>query len=312
MFAVKNDDGPVLGHIIIFTLPGILIARDTLVKICTDLKMPVTVGGRYSKIDAFRSATSDINDKIIDIKDGMRRERKVYCQKNGKSENFVSCELICETLGQITNTYKKLANFYFIKTTNSFDYRIEDSDSSLNIAGYCEEVEKQYELYQKCVARNQFENLIDKFLEIIGALKIDVHGKVYFVPKKNMKMVALFEDFIESINANNIRSSEINFYSLFIADNTKQRGKIANEFYHNARHEIKNYMQRLETLIASNSSNPALLERWAKKVDLLQSKKAEYETLLQRELVDLDEEYQALDLLSGELKLRAKKIRQNS
>ena len=61
----------------------------------------------------------------------------------------------------------------------------------------------------------------------------------------------------------------------------------------------------------SNSSNPMLLERWANKADLLQGKKSEYEALLQRELCDLDDDYQTLSFLSDELRLRANKLRQN-
>lgn len=310
MFAVKNNGDGVLGKMVIFSLPNVLIVRDKLIQICENLNLPVTVGARFSDRDAFRSATSDIYDRIEDQKNGNPRVRKIYCRDNGKSENVVSRELVCETLGQTTNGYKKLANFCFRKDTDSFDCTIEDHGSSLNIAGYCDKARRQFELYKTCIGRNQFENLIDSYLEKMEVLKMNVHGKVYFIPKKNIQMVDTFEDFIESINVNNIRNGEINVYSLFVADNTKHRGKIANEFYYNARQEIKNYMTRFETLIASNSSNPALLERWANKADLLQNKKREYELLLRSELGELDDDYQTLCFLSDELRLRANKLRQ--
>jgi hypothetical protein len=142
-------------------------------------------------------------------------------------------------------------------------------------------------------------------------LKMNVHGKMYFVPKKNIQMVDAFEDFIEAIDANNKNSGKLNVNSLFVADNRKQRGKIANEFYHHARQEIQNCTERFERLIASNTSSPTLLERWVNKAGKLQEKKAEYEALLQRELYELDNDYQDLRLLMDELTLRANRIRQS-
>ena len=63
MFAVKSDDGAVLGKLLYFSLPSIHIVRDKLIQICKDSDMPVTVGPRFSDTDAFRTATSDIRDK---------------------------------------------------------------------------------------------------------------------------------------------------------------------------------------------------------------------------------------------------------
>ena len=311
MFAVRNDGSDVLGKLVYFSLSSVLIEREKFLQICADLNLPVTLGARYSVIDAFRSAASDVNDRVVDHKSGELRVRKIYCRENGKSENVVSRELVCETLGQTTNKYKKLVNICYRKDTDSFDYSIENQTTSLNVAHYCDEAQRLFELYKICIGRNQLENLIDSYMVKMDGLKMNIHGKVYFVPKKNIQMVDVFEDFIESVNANNKRSSKLNVNSLYVADNSKQRGKIANEFYHYARQEIKNYMSRFERLIEGNTSNPALLERWANKADLLQDKKQEYEVLLQNELDELDDDYKTLCFLSDELKLKANRLRAN-
>jgi len=311
MFAVKDDSNGILGKMLISSLPNVLIDREKLKQICKDLDLPVTVGRRVSDRDAFRSAISSIHYRIEDHKNGKPRVRNIYCRENGKAENIISRELVCETLGEISNDYKKLANIHFIKGTGSFDYAVDSNNGTgLDVGGYCEDARKQFELYKTCVGRNQLENLIDSYLEKMEALKVDVHGKVYFIPGKNIRMLDIFEDFIESVNAHNIRSSEINLYSLFVADNSKQREKIANEFYYNARQTINNYVARIEKLIVSNSSNPALLERWANKAASLQDKKIEYEGLLRRELSELDEDYKDLNCLADDLKLKANKLRQ--
>jgi len=312
MFAVKNDGSGVLGKIVYFSLSNVLIEREELVQICKDLNLPVTMGARCSEIDAFRTATSDIRKRITEQIGGKLYVRKIYCRDNNKSVNEISRELVCETLEQKTNGYQKLANIYYTKDSGSFDYTIEDHSSGFNVVGYCEEARDLFELYKICVGRDQLENLIDVYLACMECLKMNVHGKVYFIPKKNMHMIDVFEVFIETIDANNKRgrSRQLNVNSLFVADNTKQRGKLANEFYHNARQEIENYIKRFETMIASNSSNPALLERWANKAASLQEKKSEYEALLHSELNELDDDYQELCFLTDELRLRVNKLRQ--
>ena len=311
VFAVKNDGDDVLGKILYCGLGNPLIERESFVQICKDLNLPIALGGRLSDIDAFRSAVSDTNHRIVDTKNGEIRIRKIYCRENNGSENIKSRELICETLRPISNEYKKLANIYYRKDDDSFEYTIENHGTSIDVARYCDEAQKRFELYKVCVGRNQFENLVDSYIEKMDGLKINIHGKVYFIPKKNIGMVDVFEDFIECINANNKRiiSSQLNVNSLFVADNSKQRGKIASEFCHSVRQEIKHHTKYIEKIITSNSTSAILYERWINKANSLQDKKKEYEELLRSELTELDDDYDTLHLLIDELKLRVKRIR---
>jgi hypothetical protein len=311
MCVVKTNESGIIGKMAIFGLSNALIEREKLAQICKDLNLPIKLSSRISPIDAFRSATSDIRDKKIVQKNGELYVHKIYCRDNEKSDNVISRELVCETLGQTTNGYIKLANICYRKDKESFNYTIENHGTGLNADVYCEEARDLFELYKVCVGRNQLENFIDRYLDRMDVLKIQVHGKVYFIPKKNIHMVDVFEVFIESINDNNKRDNQLKVNSLFVADNTKQRGKIAEAFYHYARQEIQTYMDRFEKMITSNSSSPTILERWANKAESLKVKKAEYEVLLQRELGELEDDFQTLCLLVRELKLRAKNLRLN-
>lgn len=251
LFAVKSDSSDVLGKLLYFGLGNVLVERDKLIEICSDLNLPVSVGSRLSETDSFRSATSDIYDRIVDRDYGEVRVRKVYCRDNEKSDDIVSRELVCETLGQNSNKYRKLANLYYHKDGKYFDYTVEDYGSDLDISGYCDKAKELFELYKYCVSRNQLENLVDSFLQSMDGLKVNIHGKLYFIPRKNMHMVDLFEDFIEAINANNKRTSNLTINSLYVADNEKQRLKMTAEFYSAARSEIELYTERLENLIAN-------------------------------------------------------------
>jgi hypothetical protein len=309
LFAVKNDGENVLGKLLYFGLSNLLIERDKLIEICSNMNLPVSVGTRQSEVDAFRSATSDVYERIVDREYGEIRIRKVYCRDNDKSDSVVSRELVCETLGQNSNTYWKLANLYYDKDSKIFHYLIEDYSSSLDVSAYCEKAKSLFELYKQCVGRNQLENLVDSFLYSMESLKVNVHGKLYFVPRKNMHMVDLFEDFIEAINSNNKRSGSLTVNSLFVADDEKQRGKMTQEFYHTARQEINTYIERLENLIAGNSNNPTLLERWVLKASTLEAKKRDYENLLRHELDELDDQYSTLRFMVNELTVRANNLR---
>ena len=309
MRTVKVDGEDVLGKLLYFGLADILIEREKLIEICSDMNLPVNVGTRSSEVDSFKSATSDVCDRIIDSENGELRVRKVYCRDNDKSENIVSRELICETLGQNTNKYHKLANLYYNKYNRELDYTIEDYGSDLNIDEYCHNAVELFELYKRCIGRSQLENLTENFMDSMEALKINVHGKIYFVPRKHIEMVDVFEDFIIVINAHNKRAGQLTVNSFFVADDDKQRGKMAAEFYRSARQEINSYIEKLETFISKDSSNLVLLERWITKANTLDAKKRDYETLLKSELNEIDDDYQTLRLLVQELNVRANKLR---
>ena len=69
------------------------------------------------------------------------------------------------------------------------------------------------------------------------------------------------------------------------------------EFYSVVKKEIAKYQKRADNLIKSESSNPAVMERWVLKISTLE-KKSRYEAILRRELDGLGDEYDTHKLLS--------------
>ena len=61
--------------------------------------------------------------------------------------------------------------------------------------------------------------------------------------------------------------------------------------------------------IKSGSESQAIMDRWVNKVAALEAKKRNYEDILKRELVDLDDDFGQLKFLSQELQLRARKLK---
>lgn len=311
LMGVKEENTEILGKFLYFSLSNILIERETLSQICDDMGLPVRPGARLGITDAFKSATGDIYERLVNKDSGELRISKVYCRDNQKASDTYSRELVKETLGEKTNRYKKLANMIFDKDTGRLDYTIDSFDSGLDVSGYCEKALELYELYKICAGRNQIENMTDNFLNQMDALKISIHGRLFFIPKKHMHMLALFEDFIEELNRNNRRSSGLTVNSMFVIDDAKQRDKMTTEFYNATRKEIELYTEKLENIITANSQSAAIMERWILKIDGLETKKRHYEEILKHELSDLDDQYTNLKFLANELSLRANKIRKS-
>ena len=124
-------------------------------------------------------------------------------------------------------------------------------------------------------------------------------------------LVDAFESFIDGLNEINQNSeTTLTANSFYVIDDAKQRNKMTEEFYSAVKKEITEYQERADYLIKSGSSSPAVMERWVLKISTLEEKKRRYEDVLRRELDGLDDEFDTLKLLSQELSIRARGLRQ--
>lgn len=306
---IKEDSSNVLGKFLYFSLSNVLIERGKLSEICLDTGLPISPGNRIGAIDAFKSATGDIYDRIVKKENGELKISKVYCRDNQKCDNIYSRELVKETLGETTNRYRKLANLYYNRDSESIDYNIESFDSDLDVSFYCDKAVDLFEVYKACAGRNQIETVTEKFLNAMESLPISIHGQLFFIPRKHMHYLTIFEDFIDAISANNKRKGQLTVNSMYVVDDEKQRDKMAAEFYNDARKEIELYTEKVEYLISSGSQSPAVMDRWILKITKLEAKKQHYEEILKRDLSELDDSYSTLKFLANELSLRVNKLR---
>lgn len=303
--AVKGDDNAdVLGKLLYFSLSNVLIERTDLQDICNAIGIDYSGGTRLSDINAFRSATGDIYERIVDG----TNIYKVYCRDNDKGSDIVRRELIKETLDSSTNHYTKLANIWFDKTTGDMGYDNVDYDLNVNPYTYCEQAVSLFEKYKRCAGRKHIETIANNFLEKMQAVKCNVHGRIFVVLRTHMQYVDLFEDFIEALNVHNQNTTPLDVNSMFIIDDEKQRRKMAAEFYNSVRKEIELYEERARHLITTDSQSPAVMSRWILKIDALDVKKRQYEDILQQELSELNDEFSTLRMFSQELQVRSRKI----
>ena len=307
-----GDEQHMLGKFLYFTLASVLVDKEELSTLCQETGMPYASSKRLSISDAFRSATGDIRGRIVSNRIGERKIYTVYCRYNEHSSEILSRELVKETINQRTNQYKKLANIFYDKGDLSFGYGDISPDDDVDALAFCRRAETLFELYQRCATRRQIENICVNYLRSLEATKVTGNGHNYFVPNHSMVKVDAFESFIDGLNEINQNSeTTLTANSFYVIDDAKQRNKMTEEFYSAVKKEITEYQERADYLIKSGSSSPAVMERWVLKISTLEEKKRRYEDVLRRELDGLDDEFDTLKLLSQELSIRARGLRQN-
>ena len=314
-FIAVDDDGEgVLGKILYYSLSSIMVEKDTVSRICEDIGFPYTANRRVALADAFRSATGDISDsKAVRGLSGTEI-LKVYCRDNESKDGVVSRELVKETLGARTNEYKKLANITFSKDYGiSYDDLV--SDEHVDALTYCREAIELFELYQTCAGRKQIETLLQAFVDSLQSVKLLSHGKMFFIPREYMHRLDVFEDLIIQLESHNKyenpRRMPMDANSMYVVDDAKQREKMESAFYRSVRREIAEYQERANHLIKTGSQSAAIMDRWVVKIEGLEQKKHEYETILKRELNAVDDDFSTLNHLSVELQIRARGLRCN-
>ena len=307
--AAEGDTEHVLGKFLYFSLANLLVDKEELSELCDSMGIPYAGGNRLSVSDAFRSATGDIRERVPVTEGGETNIYLAYCRDNKRTAEILSRELVKETMNRQTNQYEKLANISYDKADGVFRCDNMVMDDAVDVRECCRRAEELFELYQRCANRKQIETICTNFLRGIEATKLSITGHMYFVPRTYMDKVDIFEDFITLLSGLNKKETPLVVNSFYIIDDSKQRDKMTEEFYLAVKKEIATYQEKCDYLIKSGSQSPAVMDRWVLKVQALEQKKRHYESVLQRELDGLDDEFSVLKFLSQELQVRANNIR---
>jgi len=310
LMVINSENGEqeqILGKYLYYSLPKLIVKAERVKEICNDTGFPVSVNENISVTDAFRSATGEIHDRIKEIS-------RIYCRDNKRSQtDTLSRELVEETLYESTNSYHKLANITLDKITGEMVLSDVDYSSDRDIQGYFEQAQRLFELYKDCIGNRSIETMADKYISDMHAISISARGHHYFVPKGYMHKISLLEDFMELVAkenlftyANNRDSKYISINSMYVADDEKQRSKMTNEFYLNMDREIEEYQRRMVKLIQGGNTSQKILDRWEIKIQSLENKKREYETILKQNLSGVDENFAMLRDMCDQFKMRVR------
>ncbi|WP_307986761.1 DUF6744 family protein [uncultured Oscillibacter sp.] len=307
--ATSGEHSNMLGKFLYFSLSNVLVNKQELQELCDSLGMECSCGKRLPVVDAFKSATGDIRDRVTVRRDGTQKFYQIYCRDNKSTREVISRELVKETVNQHTNQYEKLANIHYDRADHRFGYDDLSYDDDVDAMKYCRQAERLFDLYQTCANRKQIETICMKYLRAMDATKVNVNGHVYFVPRYTMDKVVVFETFFEELSRLNRNNTPLSVNSIYLIDDAKQRDKMTEEFYLAVKKDIIRYQERADYFIQSGCSSPSTMERWVVKIQELEGKKRHYEDILRREISGLDDEFQSLHLLSQELSLRARGLR---
>ena len=316
--AINTEDGKIqeiMGKYMYYSLPKLIVKAERVKEICRQIGFPIEVNENISATDAFRSATGEIYDRIEETANGGVKTVKIYCRDNKRANTDVlSRELVEETLYETTNSYKKLANLSLDKTSGELILSDVDYSSDRDIRGYFDKAQDLFQLYQNCIGNRSIETMADKYISGLHATAISARGHHYFVPKAYMHGITLLEDFMELVAKENLftyankrDSKYISINSMYVADDEKQRGKMAHEFYRDMGNEIETYQKRILNLIRNGSSSQKILDRWELKIQSLESKKREYEGILKQDLSGIDEEFTMLRDICDQFKFAVKR-----
>lgn len=316
--AINTEDGKIqeiMGKYMYYSLPKLIVKAERVKEICRQIGFPIEVNENISATDAFRSATGEIYDRIEETENGGVKIVKIYCRDNKRANTDVlSRELVEETLYETTNSYKKLANLSLDKTSGELILSDVDYSSDRDIRGYFDKAQDLFQLYQNCIGNRSIETMADKYISGLHATAISARGHHYFVPKAYMHGITLLEDFMELVAKENLftyankrDSKYISINSMYVADDEKQRGKMAHEFYRDMGNEIETYQKRILNLIRNGSSSQKILDRWELKIQSLESKKREYEGILKQDLSGIDEEFTMLRDICDQFKFAVKR-----
>ena len=304
----STDESQLLGKFLYYSLADVLVQKEDFERICTALDFPYT-GRRISVVDAFKNATGKVTRRTVAGAGGSQEIFRIYCRDNMRDGNLYSRELVRETVGLRTNRYDKLANICYDRDTDLMYHDVVENDPSLDVEQICRSMEDKFRVFRNCLGRSQIDTILLHYLGTLDALPISVYGKLYFVPRDKMHKVDLFEDFLEELNRANQNDKALVVNSFYVADDEKQREKMASEFYTLVRKEAQEYQERAMYLIDSGCQSPSIMERWIRRIDDLKQKKQRYEALFRKELSETDAEFDSLQLYSQELQIRADGIR---
>lgn len=307
---VQNNttDEELLGKFLYYSLADILVEKPEFERICMAMNFPYS-GRRISAVDAFKNATGRVTRRTETGSNGRQEIFRIYCRDNMRDGSVYSRELVRETVGIRTNQYEKLANVCYDRDSDQMYYDIVSNDYILDIEQMCESMKQKFQIFKNCLGRSQIDTILLHYLETLDALPISVYGKLYFVPRDQMHRVDLFEDLLEELNRVNRNEKALVVNSFYVADDAKQRDKMATEFYALVRREAQEYQERAAYLLDSGCQSPSIMERWILRIQDLEQKKQRYEALFRKELHDVDEEFDSLHLYSQELSIRAQGIK---
>lgn len=143
-------------------------------------------------------------------------------------------------------------------------------------------------------------------MEQLDASPINVHGKLFFIPKYRESELAKLEMFMQMIEQENlIKEGTITFAAIPVMSDEKYIKEYSKEFYTSLQEELDILMTRFDHFITKKgTASEKVISVWLEKYNKLMEKKKSYEELFKRKLDNLNEDIDLVDMQVKELKSR--------
>ena len=77
-------------------------------------------------------------------------------------------------------------------------------DADVNAEGYCQQALTLFERFRNCYNSDHVDSVVQYLLDKMQAVKINIHGNLYFIPSTHLPLLNVLEDYIEALSKNNI------------------------------------------------------------------------------------------------------------
>ena len=305
LMAVPGNSTGMIGKMFYYSIANLLVRRERFISIGQDFGFPKVRPAKDSLSGAYRCATSALKDRVT-VRDAAGTHiYKIYCRENKQEDAAVICrELVKETLNSKTNSYTKLANILFDREREDMYYDDLQYDPDVDVQSYCEKSLTLFDRFRSCYTSDHVDSIIKDQLDRMQAVKISIHGNLYFIPRPFLSQLSILEDYISVVKSANLNESLVTCNSMYVAGEEEQREKMAEEFYANFRRDVEAYQEKIQQFLDKGGTSQAAMDRWQERIALLLQKKQSYEEVLRRQLDALDDDYAFLEMQAQELKLR--------
>ena len=279
----------ILGHLLYFSLADLQVAQAPFNAACRRLG--------YVPRQKDNSAGYQSLWKLLS---GMTQT----AARKGKSYRFSYRQTSDPSLFELTeeslNRTRILARISYDKELSTFDILYLE-EPSLPVEGFIQKTEKAFYRLKGFANTKNAEYVAESYLDSLMATKLNVHGRLYFIPYPFLSKIPAFFSFIEFLDQEKRSKPPLTHNCLPVLDCPLQRQRIAKDFQHSFEEKAHHCIQTAAYLLDSNSPSLIIRLRWYDKISNLLERLHIYESILGGHFSALEETAVKLRMLQKEL-----------
>jgi hypothetical protein len=311
----QNVEGTnIIGKLVYYTVGKTMVAEDRVLEILDECGIGQDIiNKKHTNTQAFKTATSKVQTGRIIVRDKNSNVEdifKIRILDNKKEDDGrkIVREIKKENILEKTNKFVYLGNFIYDKDTDTMEYTLVEQnivDLEYDIEASCKQAMAEFEMEKNGFNEDRLSTLLDNYMaEQLEGTRIQIHGKLWFIPIFKNEDLIKIENFVEILAKENIRDGVVEIMSIPIMDEEKYIERYTREFHTMAKAELEIYQKKLTELMKNPSTRSTTMDTWIKKAQQFIEKKKRYEELFKRELNEMDDDLAVMDRQIRELEIR--------